>query len=174
MSEQKYKLDIFKILDKLSLKDREFFQQLSEEDIKSLHPLVLMRWMSGTAEARQVFFLNELVNTMVFLQNVNNEYTTFTNSKHKMLWLYLLMISGPGKARRYTWLKAKGKKTSNTPKALALVKQHFSYNTAHALDALKILTNEQILELAEYYGKQPDEIKELSKELKGREILVDE
>jgi hypothetical protein len=161
--EKKYALDIFKVLEKLNFKDQKYFDELSEEDLKGLHPLVLMRWMSGTSEARQVFFLNELVNPMVF-----------PLTKHKQLLLRLLMISGPGKSRRYSWNKAKGKKSSNTPKTLAMVKQHYGYNTDHALDALKILTNEDILELAEYLGKQPDEVKEIAKEIKGRGILVNE
>ncbi len=163
MSEQKYKLDIFKVLEKLSLKDRKYFASLSEEDIKSLQPLVLMRWMSGTSEARQVYFLNELLNPMVF-----------PLTKHKMLLIDLLMISAPGKNKRYFWNKARGKRTSNTPKAVSLIKNHYGYNTNDAIDALKILTNEEILEMAEMYGMQPADIKELTKELKGRSILVDE
>jgi hypothetical protein len=157
MAEKKYKLDIFKILERLSLKDTEFFNELSEEDMKSLHPLVLMRWMSGTAEARQVFFLNELVNPLVF-----------PLTKHKGLLLKLLMISGPGKIKRYNWMKAKGKKTSSTPKCLELVKEIYGYNTSDAIDALKILKDSDILSYAEYLGRQPSEIKEIQKELNNR------
>jgi hypothetical protein len=163
MAEKKYAMDIFKVLEKLNQKDRKFFEELPEEDLKSIHPLVLMRWMSGVADARQVYFLNELVNSMVF-----------PLTKHKQLLLKLLMISGPGKYRRYNWTKAKGKSTSNTPKSLALVKQHYGYSTNHAIDALKILSNDAILQIAEDLGKQPEEVREISKELKGRGILVDE
>lgn len=163
MAEQKYKLDIFKILEKLNNKDYKYFEGLSEEDLKSLHPLVLMRWMSGVTDARQVYFLNELVNPMVF-----------PLTKHKQLLLKLLMISGPGRFKRYTWVKAKGKKTSNAPNALELVKQHYGYSTGEAIDALKLLSDNKILELAEFYGRQPAELKELVKELKGRRVLVDE
>lgn len=163
MAEKKYAIDIFKVLEKLNQKDYKFFQELPEEDLKSLHPLVLMRWMSGCNEARQVFFLNELVNPMCF-----------PLTKHKQLLLKLLMISGPGKYRRYTWTKAKGKRTSNTPKTLAMIKQCYGYSTDHGIDALKILSNEQILQMAEDLGKQPDEVREIAKEIKGRGILVDE
>lgn len=162
MTEKKYAFDIFKILEKLNLKDRKFFNDLSDEELKALQPLVLMRWMSGVAEARQVYFLNELVNPMVF-----------PLTKHKRLLLDLLMISGPGHNRRYTWTKAKGKTLSNTPKALALVKEEYGLSTSHALDALKILTNADILQLAQEMGKQPDEVREISKEIKGRGIVVE-
>ncbi len=163
MAEKKYNLDIFKVLDKLSTKDTKFFEQLSEEDSKSLHPLVLMRWMSGTNEARQVYFLNELLNPMVF-----------PLSKHKSLLLKLLTICGPGKPRRYNWNKAKGKKTSNTPKALELIKEHYGYNTNRAIDVLNFLKDDAILDIAEHHGKQPDEVRELAKELKKRETSVNE
>lgn len=157
MTEKKYNLDIFKVLDKLSQKDVKYFEELSEEDLKSLHPLVLMRWMSGTTEARQVYFLNELVNTMVFPM-----------SKHKGLLLKLLTICGPGKSRRYSWNKAKGKLTSNTPKCLELVKAHYGLNSARGIDALKVLPNEAIQAIAEHRGLQVDEVREINKELKGR------
>ena len=163
MTEKKYAIDIFKVLEKLNQKDRKFFEELTEDDLKSLHPLVLMRWMSGVTEARQVYFLNELVNPMVF-----------PLTKHKQLLLKLLMISGPGKYRRYSWTKAKGKRTSNTPKTLAMIKEHYGYSTNHAIDALKILTNDDILRLAEDLGRQPEEVREITKEIKGRGILVDE
>ncbi len=162
MTEQKYKLDIFKVLERLSVKDRKYFANLSEEEMKSLQPLVLMRWMSGTSDSRQVYFLNELCNPLVF-----------PLTKHKKLLLDLLMISSSGKNKRYIWNKAKGKTIPNTPKAVSIIKEHFGYNTREALDVLKILSNEEILDIAEQHGKQVDEIKELSKELKGRNILVD-
>lgn len=157
MTEKKYQLDIFKILNKLSQKDRKFFSELSEDDMKSLQPLVLMRWLSGTTDARQIYFLNELVNPMVF-----------SIGKHKQLLLDLLMISAPGKQRMYKWNKAKGKNTSNTPKSLALIRQYYGYSTNHAIDTLRILSNADILQIAEDLGKQPDEIKDITKELKGR------
>lgn len=162
MVEKKYNLDIFKVLDKLSQKDAKYFDELSDEDLKSLHPLVLMRWMSGTTEARQVYFLNELVNTMVF-----------PLAKHKQLLLKLLTICGPGKSRRYNWNKAKGKLTSSTPKCLELVKAQYGLNSARGLDALKVLSNEAIQAIAEHRGLQVDEVREINKELKGRvETLV--
>jgi hypothetical protein len=161
MSDDKRKIDIFKLLERLSVKDYKYFEALSEEELKSIAPLVLMRWLSGTSEARQVYFLNELANPMVF-----------SLSKHKQLLLKLLTICASGKTRKYTWSKAKGKKTSNTPKALEVVKQYYGYSTNHAIDAMKLLSNEQILEAAEYLGTQPTELKEISKELKTRGISV--
>jgi hypothetical protein len=157
MSEQKYKFDIFKILNHLSLKDEHYFNSLSEEDRKSLQPLVLMRWMSGTSDARQIFFLNELLNPMVFNMN-----------KHKLLLLYLLTICAPGKTKKYFWNKAKSQKKSSLPIATEVVQKYFGYSSKHARDALPLLSTEDIISYAEHLGYQTIDIKALTKELKVR------
>lgn len=158
--EQKYKFDIFKVLERLSLKDKEFFDKMSDEDLKALHPLVLMRWMSGTTDMRQLFFLNELSNPLVF-----------PLTKHKRLLLDLLMISSSGKAKRYFWNKAKNNKKTSTPHTIEVIKQYFGYSTLEAKEALKLLKNEDILEYAAYLGLQLTEIKTVTKELNERSKL---
>ncbi len=160
MTEQKYKFDIFKLLDKLSLKDKKFFDDLSEEDLKALQPLVLMRWMSGTTDARQVFFLNELLNPMVF-----------PLTKHKQLLLDLLMICSSVKVKRYFWNKTKNNKKTSTPHTIELIKQYFGYSTIEAKQALPLLSNEDILEYATYLGYQTTEVKAIKKELNERNKL---
>lgn len=160
MTEQKYKFDIFKLLERLSLKDKEFFDKMSEEDLKALQPLVLMRWMSGTTDARQLFFLNELSNSMVF-----------PLTKHKRLLLNLLMISSSGKAKRYFWNKAKNNKKTSTPHTIEVIKKYFGYSTLEAKEALTLLKDQDILGYAVYLGYQPVEIKAVTKELNERSKL---
>lgn len=157
MAEQKYKFDIFKILERLSVKDKAFFDNMTPEDLKALQPLVLMRWMSGTTDARQIFFLNELTNPMVF-----------PLTKHKQLLLNLLMISSSGKAKRYFWNKAKNNKKTSTPHTIDVIKQYFGYSTLQAKEALYLLKDNDILEYAAYLGCQLPEIKAIKKELKVR------
>jgi hypothetical protein len=158
--EQKYKFDIFKLLEKLSLKDKAFFDAMSAEDLKALQPLVLMRWMSGTTDLRQIFFLNELSNSMVF-----------PLTKHKRLLLDLLMISSSGKAKRYFWNKPKNNKKTSTPHTIELIKKHFGYSTIEAKDALPLLKDDDILAYAAYHGYQPPEVKAVAKELNERSKL---
>lgn len=160
MIEKKYKFDIFQILEKLSTKNRNFFESMSEEDLKAIQPLVLMRWMSGTSNSRQIYFLNELVNHFVF-----------SLTKHKMLLIDLLMICGSGKPQRYNWLKPKSKKTTSTPKAIEVIKEYYGYSTLEAIEALPLLDATDIISYAEYLGKQPDELKVISKEVKNLGII---
>ena len=151
------KLDIFQLLNGLSKKDLEAYHSLSEEEKKEVLPLIVMRWMSGTNDARQVFFLNELVNPFVF-----------PFYKHKDLLVNLLSICGPGSPRRYQWTKALSKKKATKPKSVEVIKQYFGYNTVDANDAFSILSADVIMDYANQLGWQPDEIAKLKKELKDK------
>lgn len=157
MSDKKHKLDIFQVLNKLSTKDRAYYNSLSEDEKKALAPLVVMRWLTGTKDARQVFFLNELVNPFVF-----------SMANHKELLMDLMLASTSGRSSRYYWNKAKTKK-SKASKSVDVVREFFGYNTTEASEALPLLSNEDVIQFAEQLGRQPDEIKAIKKELKDRE-----
>lgn len=158
MTSKQYKLDIFKVLAKLSKKDRVFFSSLSEEEEKTLAPLVLMRWLTGTRNAQQIFFLNELVNPFVF-----------TLAKHKELLIDLMMVCTSGSSQRYYWNKTKGKRTSSMPLTIAVVREYFTYSSIEAGEALPLLDDDAVINCAEQLGRQPDELKQIKKELKNRE-----
>jgi len=152
------KLDIFEVLNNINVKKRNYYQSLTEEEQKSLSPYVIMRWLSGTNDARQVYFLNEIVNPYVFaLPN------------HKELLLKLMMICTSGRKVRYTWIKQAKKKTSGQTKLITLVQEYFGYSQRESADALSLLSNEDLLSYAEQLGYQKPEITALKKELKNRE-----
>lgn len=151
------KLDIFQVLDRISTKDTNFYRNLTEEEQKAFVPLVVMRWLSGTSSARQIFFLNELVNPSVF-----------ANHQHKELLFYLMTICGPGKKQRYFWNKTVSKKSTSTPTAVTVIREYFGYNTLEAAEAMKLLSNDNIMFYAEELGTQPDVLSKLKKELKTR------
>lgn len=155
-----YKFDIFKILERISVKDKEFVNSLTEEDLKSLQPLVLMRWMSGTTDIRQIYFLNELANPMIF-----------SLGRHKKLLLDILMISSSGKNKRYVWNKAKNNKKTSMPHTIEVIKKYFGYSTLQSKEALQLLKDEDIFAYAAYLGIQIPEIKAIQKELNERSKL---
>jgi len=157
MTQTKHKLDIFQTLNHISKKDRNFFKDLTDEEKKAFQPLVVMRWLSGTTDARQVYFLNELVNPFVFSMHT-----------HKELIYYLMTTCTSGKSQRYTWNKALSKKSSTTPLSVSVIKDYFNYSTMHAIEALPMLTNDDILEYAEQLGRQKEEMTKIKRELKNR------
>lgn len=154
---KQHKVNIFQVLDKLDRKDTEVYQSLSEEEQKALHPLVVMRWMSCVNDPRQIVFLNELVNDMVF--NVPG---------HKDLMFKLMTICSSGNTKRRKWVKAPSKKSSAKPVTNMVIRESYGYNTKQADEAIGLMTDSVILECAEYLGRQPNEIKEIKKELKKR------
>lgn len=154
---KQYKLDLFNFLKHLSKKNVKFYGTLSEEEIKEISPLIIMRWMSGTSDARQVYFLNEIMNPFVF-----------SLGKHKELLVNLMTICASGREQRYKFNKIKSKKTTRSPKCVAVIKEMFSYNTIDALEAFSMISNDDVLSFAEQLGRQPTEITAIKKELKSR------
>lgn len=151
------KITILDILNRIDAKDKNFYDDLPETVQKAEHPLVLMKWMAGTTDPMKTTMLNEVVNPYVF--NLH---------KHKPLVMKLLTICADGHRTRYKWTKLKKGGTSKYPTLTGIIKRVFEYNTKHAIDALPLLTDEQLLEYADHLGFQKDEMRNVKKEIKRR------
>ncbi len=112
-----------------------------------------MRWMSGTTDQRQIVFLNEVLNVVMFP----------LGSKKELL-LKLMMVCSSGNKKRYSWISYKtGEKKKK--KSVELIASHYNLSLREAEDTLKLFSVEEILELGESYGMQKDELKDLKKEM---------
>lgn len=149
-------LDIFKVLDALNAKNVNFYSNLTPEERKGFQPFLVSRWMSGTFDTSQVYLINEFVNPYAF-----------SLQKHQPLLWQLLTVCNSGKKQRYSWNKLPGRRETGRPNAVKCVMQYFGYNTAHAVDAVDILTRTQILDMAGQLGWQPEEITKIRRELKA-------
>jgi len=160
MKPKKHKLNIFKVLEQISVKNRNYYSCLSDEEKKAIAPLVIQRWLSGTKDARQVYFLNSFANEFIF--NLSN---------HKELLIDLLIVCSSGKNQRYLWNKAKGKKSSKLPNVVNVIQQIFGYSSSKAYGVVSLLSDDDILNYAHDLGLQTTEIKQIKKELKERNGL---
>ena len=163
VAKKQYKLALFPLLSKINTKDVGYYDTLSEEAIKEFSPLVIMRWLTSAKYpskelARHIFFLNLMINPYVF----------HIGQKHKKLMYYLMTTATAGKDLKYTFIKAKGKRGSTMPLAVGIIQEVFGYNTRDAHDAIALLTDDAIVDMADQLGKQQGEIKELKKELKAK------
>lgn len=148
--------DIFDVLKRIEKGDRAFFDGLEEYETRKLSPLVLMKWMSGTKSADQIKLINGLINPMVF-----------SLYKHPYLSYKLLMASNANKGNRLVWMKKKGKpKDSET---IRVIKEHTGCSSSVAVDYLYILSNDDIIEMAEDIGTDKETMTKLKKELDGKE-----
>ena len=157
-AKKEYKLELWPLLRNISTKNVGYYDSLSEESIKEFQPLVLQRWLTGCNNARQLYFLNELVNPYVFS----------LGNKHKKLIYDLMTICTTGRYYRYKYPKSKAKRTSTMPKTVAMIQKSYGYNYNDANDAIPLLSDDAIISMAEQHGMQDGEIKELKKELKKR------
>jgi hypothetical protein len=152
------RLDIFRVLDAAKAKDRGFFSKLTPDEIKAFQPFLVMRWMSGTGNASQIIMINRFLNPFVF---------ALANEK-ELLW-DLITVCNSGKKQRYTWLKLPTKKDPSRPISTQAVMQYTGYSSRDAIEALRILTRDDVLEMAEDLGWQKEEIAKIKKEMKGSE-----
>jgi hypothetical protein len=149
------KLDIFRVLEAINDKDVGFLDKLTEEEAKAFVPFVVQRWLSGTPSAKQVFFINELLNPFVFsLQG------------HKKLLWDLMTICSPGKQQRYAWNALPSKKNTSKPTAVKVLQEYYGYSSTDAVNVLDLLSRQNLLDMAEELGWQNDEIAKIKKEVK--------
>lgn len=153
---KKFAIDIFSILDKLNQGDLHLWEKLSDEERKGFSAYIITRWMSGTSDPMQIIFVNELVNSQLFQLGPN----------HTELVCKLLACCGNRKRQRFSWIADSkgGKKGSSL--ALEVIKEFYDYSTREAKEVVGLLSNDDIYELADDLGWQPDELKKLKKELK--------
>lgn len=150
-SQNQSKPTIFQILGAIN-DGSDLFDRMSDDDLKSVHPYVLTRWLAGSNNPAMINYVNELVNV-----HNNGLY------KHKRL-LFRLMQTARGSNIKAKWM-APPSKTKRETSALKVVQESLQCSAREAAEYIGSLSSETIIEEAERLGWQKDEIKKLKQEL---------
>jgi len=149
-----FKLDIFDLLSRINNpRAGDIYSQLSEDEKKGFAPLVVMRWMSGTSDERQIMLLNEFVNPYVFALG-----------KHPHLLMMLLQVASSKTPKRYQWLGIKSKKKNQ--ETMKVVADYFDMSEREVKTLNPFPPEAEVIQMAEELGWQKDEIVKLKKEFK--------
>ena len=148
-----YKVDIFDVLNRISCGEKDIWEKFSDEERKAISPLIVMRWLSGTGNARQIVYINTLVNHLIF-----------ACSKHPDLLFKLMASCTDKRPARYQWI---GQKKSVGQKKLCVevIKQFYNYSNREALSVINLISKDDFIEMAEKLGWDKDAINKLKKEL---------
>lgn len=143
-------VNIFDVLKKIDGRDESYYDVMSENDQKQLHPLVLTRWMSGTSDPSAILILNHTINRY-----------NFSLTNHKPLLMRMLLVAATGRSRHYKWLP-KTKETSKS-KAIQVLRQFYNCSEREAKLYVQHHTIDEIIDMANHIGWQKDEVKALVK-----------
>jgi hypothetical protein len=138
-------------------KNRDFFDELTDEEKKKFSPYLMVRWgatVQGSAEL-QAYYL------MSTNENLNKNFFDVSTTNHKKLqWLMATTVSPGMGQQRHTWLAGPKKETTNnkTEKFLKEIYPHLKDDEIALLAAIN--TKADLKELARQHGWEDKRIKE--------------
>lgn len=150
------KFDLFAALANIDKKNIGYYDSLPADQKKLFVPVVIMQWLSCTSQPLQMLLVNSYVNRYVF-----------SLYKHPKLLFQLMTVTTDGTRQRYDW-KAAPKRKTNFPKSVDVIQQYTNESKRRAIDIVKYMSNDEILDIAHGLGYQPDDIKAINLELKTR------
>lgn len=151
MTQANSKPTIFQILGAVE-SGSSLFDDMSDEDLKGIHPYVLTRWLAGSNNAAMVLYINQVA-------NVHNNGL----HKHKRLLLRLLQTTR-GSGIKAKWI-APPAKTKRETSAVKVIQESLGCSKREAATYLGSVSSQTIIEEAERLGWQKDELKKLKQEL---------
>jgi hypothetical protein len=148
------KLSINNEMAQLDLKNREFYDELTDEERKKFSPYLMMKYsanVEGSADLQAWYLL---------ASNKRVNINFFDFGKHPKLQWLLCTSASPGMGRqRHYWLTAKKKEGSNTKIIKFLTKLYPTLKTDEIELLAEINTEKEIKTLAKDLGMSDSDIK---------------
>lgn len=145
------KVDIFTVLDNIDAGNVNFYDNLSEEEQKSISMVVLMQWMHGMDNTQQLKAIESIVNPFIY-----------SLASHKSLLFKLMTIASSGTKKRYNWASKAKQKTM--PISTTAISQFYGLSKSASRNYISLLGKQGIIDIALELGYDDSELKKLKKE----------
>lgn len=149
-----HKLDIFKTLAEIDLRNRDFYADLTEEEQKGFAPPVVLRWASAVRDGPQsehyIWLVNERANV-----NFNDIW------QHPELQYKLLASCGYGNRVKHEWVNMAPRKKKFDGVREFIAKFWPDANETEIDILLNQFTDDSFEEFVLGSGSTPEEIKEV-------------
>lgn len=158
------KLDLFKeVLPALYSRDFDFFENLSDDEKKTVTPVTIMRWLTGTSDAvtpYQIGMINKFVNSFY------KELYKDADLMWRLMAASTILHPASKNIPRHQWL-AGPKRSSTTNRIDRLLFDKYPYMNEDELKIIKRdITADSLTDLLKDMGWADKEIKELVAEFK--------
>ncbi|GEM_PF-1919563 len=158
----KYKLNMFDALRAMDLKNRDFYDNLNEQEKKGFAPFVMVRWASSVshsmAEMDEWWLKATNQRFNMNLLNLNSETT-----KHpKLQWLMATTTSPGMGAMKHQWIgyKKKTGKVNNKIKNF-LILQFPTLSDDEIIFLMTTITNKELKQYAQDLGYNDNDIRSI-------------
>ena len=145
------KVDIFKVLDNIDEGNVNFYDNLSEEEQKSISMVVLMQWLHGMDNVQQLKAIESIVNPFIY-----------SLSSHKSLLFKLMAIASSGTKKRYSW--SNKSKQKGMPLSISAISAYYGLSKSDSRDYISLLGTQRIIDIALELGYDDSELKKIKKE----------
>ena len=158
MARAKPKLEINRVLAAIDAKDRNFYDTLTDEELKGFSPFLAIRYASSVDHS-----MPEVCEYVLEAANRRANPHFFDFKDHpKLQWLLLTTTSMGFGPMRHSWIKPLGGKKTSNDRAREFLSREFPGVNRDELDILlAINTHEEILAYAADLGYQSDQIDKL-------------
>jgi hypothetical protein len=154
----KPKLELNRVLAALDAKDRNFYDTLTDEELKGFSPFLAIRYASSVEHN-----MPEVCEYVLRAANQRaNPHFLDLKDHPKLQWLLLTTTSMGLGPMRHSWIKPLGGKKTSGDRAREFLSREFPGTNSDELDILlAINTHEEIVAYAADLGYQSDQIEKL-------------
>jgi hypothetical protein len=158
MTRAKPKLELNRLLAALDAKDRNFYDTLTDEELKGFSPFLAIRYASSVDHD-----MPEVCEYVLEAANRRaNPHFLDLKGHPKLQWLLLTTTSMGLGPMRHSWIKPLGSKKTSSDRAREFLSREFPGASSDELDILlAINSHEEILAYATDLGYQSDQIDKL-------------